>query len=180
MDKFAQLAQALGRLIPDQTILTTAKVASVEGKTCTVDVDGLAVDGVFLRPTAIGDNKLLATPKVGSYVLLGCLSGDFTQVVVLACDEVEKVELIIGESKVEVDENGVVFNGGSLGGMVKVEDLVSRLNSIEKAFNGFLNEYKQHNHTHPQGATTGFLVPSTQSDIQETQRSDVENEKVKQ
>jgi hypothetical protein len=54
----------------------TAQVAVVSGETCTVMLDELPVTEVRLRAVVNGrSEKLLVTPKVGSYVLVADLSG---------------------------------------------------------------------------------------------------------
>lgn len=152
MDKYAKLAELLKGLNPSPTTLITVEVVSVEGDTCTVDVDGLPVDGVFLRPTTAGESKILLTPKVGSFVLVGSLSGDLKQLVVLAADELQKVELISENISLLLDvESGIIsvkngdnerlaidvasgattFNGGELGGLVILQKLVDNLTSIK-------------------------------------------------
>lgn len=101
--------------------LMAAEVKRVDGDVCIVDIDGLEVQDVRLRAVEDGSTTgLRITPKEGSYVIVADLSGGrMDRVVVLGWSEVDKIEI----------------NGGELGGMVKVEELASRLNDIERDIN---------------------------------------------
>ena len=119
-------------------------------------------------------------PKTGSTVLMGRI-GNSNQYYVAAYSELEKWLLEIEQQSLEVTAEGHVFNKGNNGGMVKIEELVNRLNAIEEAFNSLLNEYKSHVHNGGtiQGLTGNLTPPSTQEDIEKTQRDPLEDKKVK-
>ena len=103
--------------------LMIAEVKSVEGDTCTIEVDDdLDLSDVRLR--VVSDNntssKMLLTPKIGSFVLVADLSGgDLSDMAVVMFSEVEKI----------------IINGGNNGGLVKINDLVNHLNTIENDIN---------------------------------------------
>lgn len=94
MDKYRRLAELLkGRVEPKETFFT-AKFVSSQGDTCTINVDGLELDGVRLKPTtAKSENRVLLTPTKGSDVLVGSFSGDFSNLFVLSADVVENIEI---------------------------------------------------------------------------------------
>jgi len=140
-----------------------AKVTSVNGMLCNVTDDGYEYYDVRLRASDNGNsNKTMAVPTVGSWVVVSRIKNSD--------------ELFVSMIS-EVDE--IFLRGGDFGGLVKIEELVNRLNAIEKAFNNLLNEYKLHVHTDPvSGTTTSMTPPSTQGLISETQRSDLENKNV--
>lgn len=103
--------------------LMIAEVKSVEGDTCTIAVDDdLDLSDVRLRVVS-DDNtssKMLLTPKIGSFVLVADLSGgDLSDMAVVMFSEVEKI----------------IINGGNNGGLVKINDLVNHLNTIENDIN---------------------------------------------
>ena len=184
MDKLAQLNAAVKRMFPSSTVITTAEVVSIEGDTCTVKVNADSnIPGMNLRATGREvDSKLLITPRVGSFVLIGSQSGDFRDCNVLAVEEPETLSIEAEKITILIDvANGkITINEGELGGMVKVIELTQKLNAIESAFNQLLAHYKSHNHLHPQGPTTAFVTPPTQSDLSQTKRSDIENEAITQ
>jgi hypothetical protein len=71
-----------------------ATVESVEGATCTVKIDGLSISDVRLKATATKTaNQILLTPAVGSDVLIGSFSGDFSNLFVLTADVIDTVEI---------------------------------------------------------------------------------------
>lgn len=141
MDKRAQIASLLkGLTQTDGLIVFTAKVKSVEGNTCTVDYDGLALTDVRINPTTTSDDdKILLTPAVDSYVLIASLTGDLSNLCVLTADRLASVEITIGEISVQYDKEGIVFNGGELGGLVKLDDVTKKINALENQINQLKN-----------------------------------------
>ncbi len=95
MDKLSEIKKLLKEMLGNTTHTPfTAKVKSVEGITCTVEINGnLSIPNVRLRATANdGDNNLLITPKVGSKVMLLSNTGELDNLTVIKCDQVDKVE----------------------------------------------------------------------------------------
>lgn len=125
MDKYARLKELLREVCGDPygapPLLFQAVVKSVEGDCCTVDIGGLELSDVRLKAVADGktDQVIMAVPAVGSRVLAGSLTGDYRDLAVLGLENFDT--LILG--------------GKGFGGMVKVEELVGRLNKIEKEIN---------------------------------------------
>lgn len=104
-------------------------VASVEGITCTVTFGSQNVSGIRLRASkAENDSQILLVPRAGSAVIVCSLSGDLSDLAVIAVDEVERIEI----------------NGGRLGGLINIEQLTDKLNALVDAFNS-------HTHTIPIG-----------------------------
>ncbi|MBP5536445.1 MAG: hypothetical protein J6X62_06590 [Bacteroidales bacterium] len=121
METATEIARMFRKLIPTRDMLHIAKVVKVDGDGCTVDLDGLQLEGVRLRAVADGsDTGLLLTPKAGSYVLVADLSnGDLRQLAVIAYSEVETIEI----------------HGGDKGGLVNIKQLTNKLNNLVQAFN---------------------------------------------
>ena len=150
---------------PQQLAVYQGEVVSVDGETCTVEFASQRVEGVRLRASlAEVEEQLLVVPKVGSAVVVGSLSGDLAELVVLVVDEVERIEI----------------NGGKLGGLINIEQLVDKLNGLVRSFNS-------HTHTIPSGGVVcGELpnaapvsVPKTAGSAQEFSRGDFEDETIK-
>lgn len=74
----------------------------------------------------------------------------------------------------------VAFNGGENAGLVKVKELTEKLNAIEKKVNDFLADYRPHTHIDPISGFTGphKTPPTIPLDIDETNQSEIENNKV--
>lgn len=157
MDKYRELRDRLSALNKQPMTLMSGVVKKVDGLEVVVQMGSTEVTAQ-LRATAIKqDGQILMTPAVDSAVVVGSLSGDLTQLVVLAMDRCDKIEM----------KGEVVLNGGQYGGMVQVEELTSKLNELVNAFN-------THTHPHPQGQTS---APTTGA--KSFVRSDYENTKVK-
>lgn len=131
-----ELAQRIRELTPSgQTPIYQGIVRRVEGIRCTVEVGGLEIPDVRLRASESESGaQMLLTPKVGSAVLVGSLTGDLTTLAVLSVDEVDRIEL----------HGKVVINGGHLGGLIAIDRLTDKLNEVITAIN---------THTHISGAT---------------------------
>lgn len=140
-------------------------VASVEGITCTVTFGSQDVSGVRLRASE-ADNKaqILLVPRVGTAVIVGSLSGDLSQLVVLSVDEVERIEI----------------NGGKLGGIINIEELTAKINQLVNAFNA-------HTHTMPPGTVivgrysnaNPIIVPKTTAPTVKFNKTDYEDTTIK-
>lgn len=126
METATEIARVLRHLIPTRDILHIARVVSVDGDQCTVDIDGLELSGVRLRAVLDGsDTGLLLTPKKGSYVLVADFSaGYMRRLAVIAYSEVESIEI----------------HGGGNGGLVNIKQLTDKLNDLVQAFNSHTHE----------------------------------------
>lgn len=126
----------------EQVFQLDASVISVDmgNRTCEVEcVSGKAKNKLTVRlMCAVGDG-VLVKPTVGSTV--GVLLS-------------KSVEPIIYQYS-DVDE--IVLRGGDLGGLVKVNELVERLNKIENLVNDFSTKYNLHKHTANNTPTTDIF-----------------------
>lgn len=179
--QLAQGGQQLGCIV--------CKVTAVDKTARTVDVEPLDEDapilGCNLQANQGSTFGVVQIPRVDSYVVVGFLTGVAAGVVLL-CDDVESVEVVVKDKdtgSVVVSEDGVVMNGGSLGGLVKVEDLTDRLNIIEKDINKLKKVFSSSWIPSPQDGGAALKAAAASwagAQLTETQRSDYENEKVKQ
>lgn len=122
--------------------LWVGKVLVVDGARCTLEIEGMVVREVMLRPVDDGSSTgVLITPKTGSYVLAADLSyGRLERLTVVHVAEVEKIEVA----------------GGEKGGLVNIQQLTDKLNELVQAFNS-------HTHTVSTAGTaaaqTGTAAP---------------------
>jgi hypothetical protein len=155
--------------------LFIGSVKEVKDDTCTVAIAGKneqEFTGVRLRAIVNNgkEDTLLITPKKDSMVLIADLSrGERRDLAVIQYTEVESIDVKIGETRVFIDKEGVVFNEGELKGMVKVDELVDKLNVLE-------DRLPSHKHTCP-GATPPLSDNLTLS-ITQTKPEDLVNDKV--
>ena len=153
MDNYKELAQ-LVQAAAGKTSLTLMQgiVRKVDGVLCDVELGNITVPDVRLRASEAAETgQLLITPAVGSAVIVGSLSGDLTQLVVLAVDRAESITI----------------NGGKLGGLINIEPLTQKLNELVQAFNS-------HTHQGAHGPTGPPLQPA-----QQLKRDDYEDTTIK-
>lgn len=136
-----------------------AKVLSVDGAECAVERirDGMVISPVRLNAISTADKGIVVTPKTGTYVLVSRL-GEVNWFVTL-CGEVEKISI-----DTEAD---IVINGGQLGGLIKIEDLIGSINHMVETFNS---------HTHTVAET---LAKQVEIPMQRLDRNDIENTHIK-
>jgi hypothetical protein len=129
-----QISEALKRLIKqsNNNNFFVAEVERVDKENFSLDAkledSDLSISGVRLNPSETAGKTLLQFPSIGTKVLLAKL--DNTEFLLLSCDEVESVlwENNAGFS-MEINSTGdLIFNGGDLGGLVKVQELSNQLN----------------------------------------------------
>jgi hypothetical protein len=86
-----------------------------------------AIDGVT--------DGVILWPKQGSSVLVTIIGNDEDTAFVSSVSEVDKVEIRIGSISFFLTKDEITMNDGSLGGLVKIADLVGKLNVIEQDIN---------------------------------------------
>ena len=167
MDELSKIKRSIQNMASkNRASLYTAKVTAVHGDVCDVDIEGLKLSDVKL--CAVSDTsktKLTLTPKTGSYIVVADLSGEMTCMVAVCFTEVESISV----------------NGGELGGLVKIEELVKRLNGIETAFNDLLKALKTYSVTDTPSGTVYAMstnLASVQS-LDQTQQTQIEDDKIK-
>ena len=67
-------------------------VNRIDGCLCEVQIGNISIPDVRLRASETDDDgEMLITPKVGTAVTIGSLSGDLSQLVVLRVDHIESL-----------------------------------------------------------------------------------------
>lgn len=129
---------------------------------CDVEIEGKApAEGALIGNAESG---VMVVPKDGSVVAVVWVSKTTAVVVMVA--EVEEIRLM----------------GGQLGGLVKVEELVKKLNAVEKDLNSLKQVFQGWVPVSQDGGAALKAAAATWAGrrLTETQKSDIENEKVKQ
>ena len=89
MNEYSKLKDLLKSVGGKDITIYQGIVNSVEGCLCEVQVGGIAIPNVRLRASELDDDgEMLVTPKVGSAVTVGSLSGDLAQLEVLHVDHI--------------------------------------------------------------------------------------------
>ncbi len=141
-----------------------SKVCTVES----VDLDKLTcycvpinedADITEVRLMANVDNGFLLIPEVDSIVVISFLS-----------DSSAYVSLVSKVSEIQL-------NGTNFDGLVKINDLVDKLNNLENKVNTIITTYNAHTHvastlgsptTTPAAPVTGTLTPTVKADLENT------------
>ena len=129
-----------------------------------------------------------------------CIVADGAAGVVLLTDEVESIEVVISDNtarisadkdgvrvlmgddtSAELTKEGIILNGGSFGGTVKVEQLTEHINAIERDINDLKNVFSGWVAVPQDGgaALSAAAAAWSATPLELTQRGDYENEKVK-
>lgn len=138
MDDYRQLQEHLRNVAGGRKTISIYQgiVKSVDGNLCEVTVGNINIPGVRLKASELADDGLmLITPKVGSAVTIGSLSGDLTELVVLKVDHIETI----------------VINGGKLGGLINIGQLTDKINELVESFNSHTHQVTV---SHPGGTFT--------------------------
>lgn len=174
MDDIHKIKDCLRELAGGAPIETeVAKVLSVDGAVCKVSRvrDGMVIDRVRLNAISTADKGIVVTPKTGTYVLISRL-GEVNWFVTL-CGEVEKISI-----DAEAD---IVINGGQLGGLIKIEELVNRLNYIENKIGDLMDVFNNWEPTLQDGgaALKAMVTPWFVGQMQLSSRDKLEDISVK-
>ena len=121
---------------------------------------------------------IIIKPRVNSYVLVTFTDRLHGFVSMVA--EIDSKSIKIGNTTLSMDKDNIIFNGGGLKGLVKLEDLVDRLNKIEKDINSLKQDFTTWTPVPNDGG--GALKTATSSwaaqQLELTKDSDIENTKI--
>ena len=170
-----QLMEKFRRKFSSPNLIVDGDVTEVdeEAYTCTVMLaDGMIIYNVMLKSLKGKSGTVAFIPKVGSAAHLLNTGGCW---LLLSAEVLDKVFI---DAATEV-----VFNGGDNKGLVKLPELVSRLNNIEDALKEL--QQKHDTHTHTTTCTAGGTeVPPTSATttktVTKTKEGDIQNELIKQ
>lgn len=130
MNKATQINDLLNRRFDKSPVqVWPAIVKKVEGLTCSVDLLGtelVDVPGVNLRADEESEEGVLLVPRVGSLVYVSAVENAVDNLFVCFVSEVDRVEVVIENTKATISKAGVVVERGKLS--VSVADVVEAKN----------------------------------------------------
>lgn len=141
-----------GATNPIPQSLFMGKVTDVQTETCTVTIDEFEIPEVRLRAAIAGNpNRIIAAPRVGSFVLIGSLNGDYTDMAVLVVDEIEKLEYEQNGLKLSIDstDGKISISNGNVSLLELFQDLKTLILALKV--------------TTPSGPSTNLLPASRQA-----------------
>ena len=160
----------------------TVKAVNADKFTCDVETDNEdELPGVLYKSVSGGDVDVVFQPAIDSRVFIMQIA-DSDEWVILKFGAVDKVFIKVGNYSSLITAEGIEFNGGSLGGMVKVEALVSKINALESDLNTLKTAFNSWIVVPSDGGAALKTIAATWSGqtITATTRQDLENDKVKQ
>lgn len=202
MDKTTRIRSLLRSIAgTDKTVFDfrLLEVTAVDGDLCRAKLGDLEIPDIRLSSVAGGsENGVLAVPAVGSVILAADLScGNLREMNVVACSEVESIRyhqgkttltadaegvtVEVGDSKLRIEDGKITFNDGDNHGLVKVEELTKKLNTLEQE----INDLKlvlltwQPSQMPDSGATLKTATAEwAGKQLNTTRRQDLENDKI--
>jgi hypothetical protein len=170
------LRQFLRDNIPVQSIVATVKEVDETNFTCAVQpIDGGAmIYGVRLKPAIDeSDNGLIAIPAVDSDVIIAIANNNSSSSYISG-----KVKTYL----IKTEADGIIkLQGDSLGGLVKAEALIERLNNVENDTNALKAAFNSWVVAPNDGgaALKASAAGWSGAQLTITEVSQIENEKVK-
>jgi hypothetical protein len=163
------------------SVVVDATVISVDETKFTCDVTINNSEGetpvtffdVPLRVLIGSQASVIEIPKLSSKCLICFRDGNINRPQILSIHEALKILVICDQ---------IVFNNGTLGGLVKVNDLVNDLNSIKQDINTLKTAFSSWV-VAPNDGGAALKAAATawySQQLQPTQPGDLENEKIKQ
>lgn len=166
------ISDALGKAIDYRTRgkqVTEGIVTAVDMSdfTCSVKCSDNLFTGVPLSVLVSTQGSILIKPEIDSHCLILFRDGSIQRPQLLMVDQIDKLYVTCNE---------IIINGGGDGGIVLANNLVTRMNLIENAYNDLVSKFNAHVHS---GVTTGpgssgptptpettVLIDTTANDIQ--------------
>lgn len=171
----AAIRDTVREMMIDGAVLATVK--SVDKDANSIVATGLKeeVDYFDVRLRAVLDDGtgqgIIAYPMPGSQVSIVVLEGLDTMAFVAQLSDIESYKVSVSSGvSIELTNTGkLLLNGDTLGGLVQVNDLVKRLNTLEK---------RMLTHQHLVGKVPTLPDPASNPPITPTQASDLANPNV--
>lgn len=171
--KAKRLLKEISQIQSDSSVVV-CKVTDVnDGKCNAMPLDGSAeFRDVRLNAVSSPMAGITVTPKKESIVLVSQISR--VDSFVSQFSEIEKIDINIGDIKLHLNANEIVFNEGSLG-LVKIDKLIEKINRLE-------DKLKNHQHAYV-GSTADIVTTPVPADpvltFLNTNRSELEDTKIK-
>ncbi|ANQ49620.1 hypothetical protein MY04_4803 [Flammeovirga sp. MY04] len=177
----------LRRITERPPVLFPAKVVTVNENNFSVDVlplhEEVEIPDVRLKASLdTASNYTVVFPKVESIVVVALIGNSQIDAFVTMVNEPEKIKTVIGETTIEVDQNGISFNGGQNGGLMITPTLVNELEKNNKLLDAFLKVLGGAPITEPGNGSPSALQQALNSALSSFELGDfseVENKKVK-
>lgn len=153
----------------DYVSIIEAEIISVDELTRTAIVKPLSGDynsNLTVNLLAAPNDGFILVPSIGSTVIIAMTNKN--DYFVVQFSDIDKVRITIGQFEILMTENELLLGDGSYNGLVKVSDLVTKLNNLENRVNII-------------GTWAATVTPPlTVTPLTPTIQSELENTKIKQ
>jgi len=137
----------------------------------TDDANGVIYNNVPICVLIGSQASIYPIPVIGSHCLISFRDGSISLPQIVAIDQVDTWKINCATL--------VEFNGGQNGGMVLVNDLVTKLNNIENLLNDLITKFNSHTHILTLTMGTGTAAPTNNPETGTispiTQATDIES-----
>lgn len=190
MSKIVDLIHAIVKpLIKDQS--TRAKVISVDMNQFTCEVETLRIGSqrfeVNLRSISGGDEVgWILVPKVESLVIISNVDNKYEDCYISQFSELDGIVYVIkdktqlrstSDGKWKWKATTEIWFDGATNGLVKIPDLVTKLNNLENKVNTIISTFNAH--VHPEtGTTTGPPATPVTGTLSNTVQNDLKHNKI--
>lgn len=161
-------------LIVDGTITAVDETAY----TCDVLVGDATYSGVPLKTITNTQSSFIEIPKLNTDCLICFKNNSIQCPQIFSIHECEKILIKVGDSVLNITDGLFQFNGGDNDGMVLINELITKINRLENAFN---------HHTHLTAGPGSPVPPTVLAPFTDTipitpltTKTDLENTKITQ
>jgi hypothetical protein len=175
----SSIQKIAGTFKEDKVSIYLAEVKSIEGNTCTCYIeDDVEVPNCQLQASVC--DGLLIVPTIGSNVVI--MTSIKNDNYVVQYSDIDSYYLQVGDGSIEILNDGsITLNDGSFGGLIKIIELVTKLNNIENLVNDLVAKYNTHTHlVSSVGSPTAPTTTTETNTLTPTQQADIENTKITQ
>jgi len=144
-EKFQRLIELLlKRSLPAMVCIGTVTEEAEDKQSCTVERENAPTLYKVRLNAIIGEleNNVTVVPALKSKVLCSLIDNDVNEAFVLSCEKPEEINVKLSETTLVINQEGVVINGGDLGGMIKIEELTKNLDKLTKRVDTIYNGFK--------------------------------------
>lgn len=159
------------------TVLGKVKEVDEPSRTCTIEDDGVEMPGIRLQCITDGSKGVAVFPKVGAQALAVSIEGNDGWMVV-ACSEIDKIRIDVGQSNLEIKDGEIAVNGGTVG-MTKTDKLTEKINALEQRCNDIVTALQGVIITLAPSGTFPLAPYFTMSPVTTTSQNELEDTKIK-
>lgn len=164
--------------------IIAANVSSVNEQDFTCDCvtdDDMEVPGVLYKSVSGGEVDVVLQPSINSRCYIGRIS-DSDEWIMIKTGSIDKIYIKVGTTLLSITDDGIILNGGELGGLVKRDGIKSQMNKLENELNDLKKILLSWVPVAGDGGSALKVKINSWAgkQVKKTQNDDIENSKIKQ